>query len=160
MSKVNVNGKVFNVPDTGREPNWSSDLVKWIREVSTVLESFFGLGTITETQSILENNISVAKNVAGLTFNPTLTKTATIEYRIYRKTDSSSELSEKGVMTVFYSEVDPLNKWRLVRELTSGGPALIYFDIDNAGQIKYTSSNLTGSNYDGYVRFKTANIMK
>lgn len=160
MSKVNVNGKVFNIPDPGKEPNWARDLRNWILEVSAVLESFFGLGTITETQSIIENNISVAKNVAGMTFNPALTKSATVEYRLYRKTASTSELSEKGVMTVYYSEVDPLNKWRLTREITSGNATLVYFDIDNNGQIKYTSSNISGSNYDGYVRFKTSTIMK
>ena len=50
------------------------------------------------------------------------------------------------------------------REITNGEPSLVYFDIDNTGQVKYSSSdkllNNTDSNYEGYVRFKTTAIIK
>jgi len=166
MGQLNVNSKVFQYPDQGKEPNYGSQMTGWAKEVTDVLSSYFGLGTITETQSILENNISSVsqKAVPGLIFNPNLTRAATIFYRIYRKTQLTSEISEEGILSIHYSESDPLNKWTITREIINGEPTLIYFDIDNTGQVKYHSSdillNITDTNYEGFVRFKTTAIIK
>ena len=168
MSNLKVNSKTFNYPNSGTEPNWASDVTGWAEEVTTVLDSTNGLGTITETQSTIENNISssLPKSVAGLIFNSSLTKSATIEYRIYRKSQNTVEKSEQGILTVNYSQIDPLNKWTLSREINNGEPTLVYLDIDNNGQIKYSSSDIlvntptVDTNYEGYIRFKTSNIIK
>ncbi len=168
MSKLTINSKSFLYPDTGKEPNWGSNVTGWAKEVTTVLESGFGPGTITETQSIIENNIQElnAKSVAGMIFNSSLTTSATIEYRIFRKSQNTQEKNEQGTMTINFSQIDPSNKWTLTREITNGEPALVYFDINNSGQVKYWSSDILNnspivdSNYEGFVRFKTSNIIK
>ena len=124
MSIFKVNSKTFNYPDQGKEPNTGREQTGWAKEVTTVLDSGFGPGTITETQSILENNVQVLtpKVVAGMIFNSNLTKAATIEYRIYRKSQNTIEKSEEGTINVHYSQIDPLNKWTLTREITNGEP--------------------------------------
>lgn len=166
MSELKVNSKVFQYPDPGKEPNWATDVTKWAKEVSDVLNSAFGLGTITETQTIIENNISNLNQrlIAGLIFNANLVKATQVFYRIYRKTQLTTETSEEGVLSIHYSEADPLNKWSISREITNGEPTLVYFDIDNNGQVKYWSSdkllNILDSNYEGYIRFKTTDIIK
>jgi hypothetical protein len=166
MSELKVNSKVFQYPDQGKEPNWGRDASKWAKEVTDVLNGFFGLGTITETQSTIENNISSinAKPVPGLQFNQALTRSAEIKYRIYRKTNLTSESAEEGTLHVVYSEADPLNKWSVSRVITSGEPTMVYFDIDNNGQIKYHSNNkllnISDTNYVGYVKFKTSSTIK
>jgi hypothetical protein len=171
MSDLKVNSKIFAYPDPGKEPNWASEVTNWAREVTIVLDSFAGLGTLTETQSVIENNISSvnAKSVLGLIFNKTLCRVATVVYRIYRKTALTSESSEDGILTLYYSEVNPLNKWSITREITNVAdvndvPTLVYFDVDNSGQVKYYSSDkLSGpgdSNYEGYIRFKTTSIIR
>jgi hypothetical protein len=168
MSDLKVNNKVFNIPDPGASPNWAKDVTNWIKEVTTVLSSLAGLGTITETQSIIENGINVLtpKLVPGLIFNSNLTKSATVAYRIYRKTQNTTAVTETGVLTIQYSDIDPLNKWSIQREITNGEPTFVYFDIDNLGQVKYHSTLINNntptidSNYEGYIRFKTTNIIK
>lgn len=168
MSNLKVNSKTFNYPDTGTEPNWGKNATDWAKEVTTVLDSSNGLGTITETQSTIENNISssLPKTIAGLIFNSSLTKGATVEYRIYRKSQNSVEKSEQGILNINYSQIDPLNKWSITREITNGEPALVYLDIDNNGQVKYSSSDVlvntptVDTNYEGYIRFKTSSIIK
>lgn len=164
MAKLTVNGKVFNVPDQGKEPNWGKPLSNWASEVTDVLDNQFGAGSIAETQSIIENNVASAatKNVAGMNFNSNITKSAIVAYRIYRKTQLSSESSEAGTLTMHYSETDPLNKWSITREITNGEPTLVYFDIDNTGQVKYYSSDKLVSGLDtdyvGFVRFKSITV--
>lgn len=163
MSDLIVNGKTFNYPDQGKEPNTGKPQTEWAAEVTEVLENLAGLGTITETQSLIENNVSAAKSVAGLTFSSSLTKAATVEYRIYRKTALTDETAEVGILTIGYSNADPSNRWTLAREITNGEPTLVYLDIDNTGQVKYTSSDKLislDSNYEGYIRFKTSNIIR
>jgi hypothetical protein len=166
MSELKVNSKLFQFPDPGKEPNYGKEVTNWAKEVTNVLDSSFGLGTITETQSIIENNISSLnqRSVAGLIFNNNLVKSAAVFYRIYRKTQLTSEAAEEGVLNIHYSEIDPLNKWSITREITNGEPALVYFDIDNTGQVKYYSSdkllNITDNNYEGFIRFKTTGIIK
>ena len=166
MSELKINSKIFQYPDQGKEANWASGVTGWAKEVSDVLNSYFGLGTVTETQSILENNIASInqKSIPGLIFNPNLTRAATVFYRTYRKTQLTAETSEEGILNIHYSESDPLNKWSVTREITNGEPSLIYFDIDNTGQVKYWSSdkllNITDTNYEGFVRFKTTAIIK
>lgn len=168
MSDSKVNNKIFNIPEPGTSPNWAKDVTDWIKEVTAVLSSIAGLGTITETQSIIENGINSAtpKAVAGLLFNNNLSKSAEVAYRIYRKTQNTTAVAEQGVFRVSYSEVDPLNKWSIERDILTGEPTFVYFDIDNTGQIKYHSSLINNnsptpdSNYEGYIRFKTTNIIK
>lgn len=166
MSELKVNAKLFQFPDPGKEPQWGKEVTNWAKEVTNVLDSSFGLGTITETQSIIENNISSLnqRSVAGLIFNSNLTKGATVFYRIYRKTQLTSEAAEEGILNVHYSELDPLNRWSITREITNGEPTLVYFDIDNNGQVKYHSSDklsgITDSNYEGFIRFKTTAIVR
>lgn len=168
MSDQKVNSKVFNIPDPGKQPNWAKDVTGWIKEVSTVLSSIAGLGSITETQSVIENGINslTPKSIAGLIFNSSLTTSAEVAYRIYRKTQNTTALAESGVLRVQYSAVDPLNKWTIQREILVGEPTFIYLDIDNNGQVKYSSSLINvnvptpDTNYEGYIRFKTTNIIK
>lgn len=166
MSDLKINSKIFAFPDPGKEPNYAKEVTNWAKEVTNVLDSSFGLGTITETQSIIENNISSLnqRSVAGMIFNNNLVKSAAVFYRIYRKTQLTSEAAEEGVINIHYSEIDPLNKWSITREITNGEPALVYFDIDNTGQVKYHSSdkllNITDTNYEGFIRFKTTGIIK
>jgi hypothetical protein len=160
MSSITVNSKVISYPDQGQEANWGQPASKFATEVANALDNLSGPGTITETQSIIENNTVVSKAVAGFIFNQSLTKSASILYRVYRKTASVAELSEEGQLNIHYSTNDPLNKWSLTREITNGEPTLVYLDIDNTGQVRYTSSNVAGSGYEGYIVFKTVSNLK
>lgn len=168
MSDQRVNSKVFNIPDPGKQPNWAKDVTNWIKEVTTVLSSIAGIGTITETQSLVENGVPQLspRSVAGLVFNSNLTREAEVAYRIYRKTANTTALAETGILRIGYSEVSPANRWLLQREITTGEPSMIYLDIDNNGQVKYWSSLVANNvptpdtNYEGYIRFKTTNIIK
>lgn len=160
MSSITVNSKVINYPDQGQEANWGAEASKFASEVASALDNIAGPGTITETQSLIENNTIISKAVAGLSFNQSLTKSAKLSYRIYRKTDSSVEMSEEGTIDVHYSTVDPLNKWSLSREIENGEPTLVNLDIDNTGQVRYTSNNIAGTNYQGFIRFKSISNLK
>lgn len=169
MPILRVNGKIFNYPDQGKEPNNGKVQADWAKEVSTVVDGAFGSGTILETQAVIENDIQEInkKVVGGLLFNSTLSKSATVQYRIYRKSENSIEKAEQGILYIMYSEAAPLNRWTITREIVNGEPALVYFDVDNNGQVYYWSSDVLintpdpDSDYEGYIRFSSAsNVIK
>ncbi len=166
MSKLTINGKTIEYPDPGQEPGWGTPATDFAEEVSTTLDSIAGLGTILETQAIIENNVAEInkKSVPGFVFNSNFTKSASIAYRISRKSDLSGETVETGTIDVFYTPNDPSSKWKLTRTINSGDPTLVYFDIDNIGQVKYWATarlTLPGDiNYVGVVRFKTVSNVK
>ena len=167
MPNLKINGKVFQYPDPGQEPGYGGEATGWSKEVTSALDNFSGLGVIQETQAIIENSVLEVnkKSVAGLIFNNTLTQSAKIQYRISRETALTGKTVETGEFDVLYTPNDPLNKWKITRTINSGDLALVYFDIDNAGQVKYwATARLTDvindSGYVGIIRFKTIGNVK
>jgi hypothetical protein len=167
MPNLKVNGKNFPYPSPQEEPGWGDSATSWASEVTTALDNFAGLGVIQETQAIIENSVLEAnkKSVAGLIFNNTLTQSAKIAYRISRETTNTGKVLETGEFDILYTPNDPLNKWKISRTINGGEPALVYFDIDNAGQVKYWASPrlvdvINDSNYIGIIRFKTIGNLK
>lgn len=167
MSDLKINGKVIPYPDAGQEPGWGTAATDFAKEVATSLDSLAPLGVIQESQALIENNVleSAKKSIAGLVFNFNLTKSASIQYRISRKSTLTGEVTESGTMDIFYTPNDPVSKWKITRVITAGEPSLAYFDIDNAGQVKYWSTAklvdvVNDSNYVGIIRFKTIGNIK
>ncbi len=95
------------------------------------------------TFSIVNNQSSVA-DVTGLLFSGAVTQSFVAEYFIYRNTTSTgaTELASRGMMIGAYSPVAAT--W----EMSVGpqvGDAGITFSITAAGQVQYTSTNITGT---------------
>lgn len=153
MSDLKVNNVTYNYPDPGSEPGWGADATDWAGAVTIVLASLTPPGTINETQSTLELNVT-DKTVTALVFNQNLSKAASVTYRIERTTDTV-KLYEKGTLEFLYdpSQVIP---WLMSRTIDAGTDALVYLDIDASGQVKYTTQSIAGINYSGFIRFKTA----
>lgn len=84
----------------------------------------------------LQNNQAVAADVTGLLLDPAKVKTATLEYGIFR--DATTDLTEDGEVSFTYNGTS----WEMSREFS--GNAGITLTITNAGQVQYTSSNLSG----------------
>lgn len=158
MPKLRVDGTVYDYPSAGREPGYGEDATGWAEGVTGVLDSLSGLGTINETQSTIDNNVLVPSPIAGFVFSASQVEGADISYRVYRKTDTQ-EFSEKGTLSVVYKPGDA-DKWFISREISVGDDSQLAFDIDVNGQVTYTSSNVTGANYMGFIKFKTSNILK
>lgn len=153
MSNLKVNNTTYNYPDQGSEPGWGGDATGWAEGVTEVLASLQPSGTINETQSSIDL-VATNKSITAMVFNQALSKAATVTYRIERTTDSTA-LYEKGTLEIAY---DPtlVNPWVLSRVIDVGSDALVSMDITSAGQVIYTSLTVPGTNYNGFIRFKTA----
>jgi len=155
MADLIVNNTTFNYPDPGAEPGWGEDATGWAKAITDAINSLSPAGTLNEAQAAIDNN-QVDQEVSGLLFSYLLTKTATVLYRIQRDTDSMSPIVEQGYLYILYDN----GTWLMSREITAGSPTGVQLDIDAAGQVKYTSTDLTGANYTGSIKFKTFGIVE
>lgn len=115
-------GEVLTVNSTGT--GWASDTIS--------------------TEFVIANNQSSPADVTGLLFTGSDTQSFFLEYFIYRKTTSTgaTELASRGVAIGAFSPV--ANSW----EMSVGpqvGDAGVTLSITSAGQIQYTSTNITGT---------------
>lgn len=108
----------------------------------------------TTSPVTIANNQAVVANVPGLLFNGAVYRSFTVEYWVYRTTNTN-ELAESGVIRGVYSTIS--GTWQIS---ISGiaGDAQVDFSITSGGQVQYISSNLAGSSYSGTMKFAT--VMK
>jgi hypothetical protein len=95
-------------------------------------------------------NVTADQVIAGLLFDKTVTKAALINFDIHRETDSSNE-QETGVLLVTHDSKDDV--WRL--ELMQSGfddSGSTFNVVVGTGQVRVTTDDLTGTNYDGQLR--------
>ena len=149
-----INNVTYNYPGPGEDPGWGEDATGWAEEVTSVLSSLLGAGDILETTFNVANNVTSATNITGLSFDTATVRSAVIEYSIYRISDTTtSGKAETGVLDIVYdNSASSGNKWLLSQE--SNGDSGITFDITDAGQFTYTSTDIGSTNYSGVFKFK------
>lgn len=131
------------------DPSWWNSL----RTAGLRLQSMLGLGTgaIGETAFTFANTQGAAADVTALLFSSAVCKSAYVWICARRKTDSASAYSEVELWLSY----DAANStWLLQDEVEHGGPSGLTFTVTSAGQVKYTSDTVSGSNYSGASKFK------
>ncbi len=130
-------------------PSWWNLL----RTAGVAIEAFLGAAFLGETQVTIANNQVAAADVTGLLFSGAAVRSFCADYQIYRNTTAggATELSERGFLLGVFSTV--ASTW----EITSGpavGDAGVTFTITAAGQVQYTSTNITGTAATSKMKFQ------
>lgn len=145
-----------SVPVRANGDRVTEDWFNTLRTAGSALESMFGTGYISETQFTLANNQSET-NLTGMTVNGSSSRSAIIEYQVYRKT-STDERVETGTILMNYKTIAAT--WGIDGG-TSFGESGVTFTVattGTTGQVKVASDNMSGSAYIGYIRFKAKTI--
>jgi hypothetical protein len=106
----------------------------------------------SDTSFTIANAQLSPANITGLLFDPIVTQSFSLDYVIYRQTDTaSSALAQVGQLRGVYNTQASL--W-LMSDDFSGQNAGVTFSINPSGQIQYTSSDLgAGANYIGSLKY-------
>jgi hypothetical protein len=149
--KLIIQGTTYNYPSSGEDPNWAEETSSWAQAVTDALELLVGPNDILQTSFVIDNNQTSDSIIRGLYFNPTQVRAANINYSIYRSTDSGS-LVETGDLLVTYDANNASGqKWQVSQRTNGNSDVLI--TVNDSGQFYYTSSNMTGTNYSGIMKF-------
>ena len=111
-----------------------------------------------QTEFIINNNQAAPLNLTDLIYDKADYKAVEIFFDISRETDDPISLVEVGKLRLVLDT--PSDLWRQpVISNSDFDDAGVVFTVDTStGQIKYTSSNLSGGSYDGTLRIR--NILK
>ncbi len=140
----------FTIPIRQNGQKFYHDWFNSLRSAGVAIEAFFGTNFINETSFTLDNNQASPTNVSGLSFDQASVRSALIYCEVRRKTDTNEVISNGTVRAYYRANT---TTWELLDEL-GGDDDGVLFSITPAGQIQYTSTNLTGSNYSGRLLFK------
>lgn len=157
-TSLTVNGKTFSYPSAGEDPGWGEDATDWATEVTSVLNNLQGTGDINESNFTVPAAAQTDQSVTGLLFDGAITRSAIIDYSIYRRNDTdTSGYTQSGELIVHYdTDASAANKWVISHR--QFGDSLVSFDISSSGQILYTSTALpagdTESGYIGTMKFR------
>lgn len=148
-----VNGTPYQFPDPGENPNWAEGVTNWAQGVTEALSTLLAIGDILETEFTVSNNVSSPSDINGLLFDTGIIRSVEITYNIYRTSnDVISGKAETGKMLMVYDDnAVPTEKWSVVQ--TRVGDAGVVLSVLDSGQLQYVSSNLTGINYFGLIKF-------
>lgn len=158
MSKVTINGNVYNYPDPGTEQGWGSNATDAFNDVVSLVNSLTGNGYIGESTVNLAQQASLT-DIPALIFSSTLTKSASIKYRIWVKFSDPGgvDLVEDGILNARYN--DETATWILTREF-NGADSKVFIDFSSitSGQLQYKTGSYIGTFITIEMKFKTASV--
>lgn len=150
---LEVGGVTFQFP-TNNGIQWGNSVTNWAIAVTDALQSVVVPGDIGPTTlASIGNNITTPTNVTNLNVSIATVRAFIVTYYIYRGrgTPDNSEYTEVGTMRGVYKPT--AGTWDLDNTYT--GDADVEFSITQSGQIRYTSSNISGTGtYFGSMRFR------
>ena len=164
MPKITIKGTVINLPSSAASPNWAPQIIEAFEALAEAVNAVTGTYDVApQTQNIDSNNGSTNVALNNLVFPSADVRAATIYYTVFRKTEDSGigdaqEVVEAGTLEISYDESRlPSQKWELVR--MGQGDADIDFNITDLGQIRFSTTTLTGINHTGIVSYRAITIL-
>lgn len=157
---LTVNGITYNFPSNNDEL-WGNDATGWAQAINSVINNLVVDGDIGPTTLVSVTNNQVAPtNVNNLAFDASVIRAAFVQYYVYRTWNSGSEeVVEMGTLYVAFKDI--ANEWTLSQAGQNTESSGVQFDITNAGQVTYTSSNLTPSaSYSGTMKYRAQVLAK
>lgn len=146
---VIVGTETFEIPLENENPGYGEELSDFFVAVADALSSVQQPNDILVTAANIANNVSSPSNIPGFSFNTAEVQSVNCEYLIKRTTDVPAQvLIESGFVEGNFDGT----QWAI--SIRATGDSGILLTITPAGQIQYTSSNLSGSNYAGQITFK------
>lgn len=154
MALVTLNNKSFVIPEPGQEPGWGEDVTAYLIELAEVLDFLLAPGDIVNSTASILNNQTSPVDVVGLSFSNAETRSARATYQIKRSV-AGNTLIQSG--TLFLDWNPQTSNWVLTHDFTAGN-AGVTFTVLPSGQVQYTSTNLTGSGYQGDIVFSAKTL--
>lgn len=163
-TQITINGATFDIPRQGENPPWGDDLSDAIIALSNALSGIVNSEDILTTSFTIANNQAVVANVTTASFDTSLVRSAFVNYTVYRTSGTFPgvqntdwfEHSESGQIFLTYKSRE--NTWALTQ--FTNGTSGVTFSITTAGQLQYTSTNMTGGSYVGKLKFTAKTFLQ
>lgn len=150
---LTINNNTYDYPSPGEDPGWGEPATGWAQAVTDTLNTLVAPDDILSTSYIVNNNVTSATDVNRLFFDPGTVRAANISYSVYRvSTSNPTGKVESGTIYLsFDNAASPGSKWLLGQQKI--GDAEIIFNITDAGQVQYQTTDIGSPGYSGTIKF-------
>lgn len=149
---ITIRGTPIDFPSVGESPNWAESVIEFAQAVEQALEIAVGPFDVPpQVLDISAYNPGTDITIPNLSFSTTSVRAAFIKYAVYRTTDTNTAYEDGRLEIIFNPNGSVNSKWEVIREY--GGDGSISFSITDAGQVKFSTVTLTGSNHSGRLTF-------
>lgn len=156
---INIQGTIISFPDSAASPNWAEAIDQFAQAVEAALSSVVGAFDVAPQALIIDPyNPGTNVDIVSLSFPVSTVRSAFIRYAVFRDT-STDQSYESGELLVVYNPNGPVNnKWEIAQRLVGDGK--ITFSITDAGQVRFSTTALPGSNHAGKLTFVAQSILQ
>ncbi len=154
-TSVTISGSTYLIPEQGESPPWGDDLNSLLSAMVEVLNTLSSSTDINTTSFTVANNVAVATNIPGASWDTSTVRSFILNYSIYRST-ASTELAETGQLFGVYKST--AGSWDLAQ--TYSGSSGVTLSITPSGQLTYTSTSLAGGSYIGKMKFNSKTFVQ
>lgn len=151
---IQVGNQTFELPITGKNPDWGEEVSAILEALAESSQVVQGPNDVLLSSANILNNQTAPVNFGNLAFNTANVLSIDIDYFIIRRFDPGTgpeAITENGKI---YANFDGSN-WKLSQ--TGTGEVGIAFTITPAGQIQYSSTDISGY-ISGTARFRARTI--
>lgn len=139
----------FEIPLQGENPDYGESVTDWMEAASDALATVQAPNDVLVSSASILNNQSSFVDISGFIFDSTEVISINAEFIVQRSTVSPSNvLVEDGVIRGNFNGTS----W--VYSVVSQGNAGVTFNITDAGQLQYKSTDVTGTSYAGTITFR------
>lgn len=164
MPRITIKGTEIDLPNSGGSPNWAPAIIEAFQAIADAVNAVTATYDVApQAQNIDANNSSTNIDINNLVFPSADVRAATVYYTVYRMTDDSGppdgqEVVESGTLEINFNDARPVtSKWELVR--SGQGEAFIEFNVTDLGQIRFSTTALTGINHTGILAYRAIAIL-
>lgn len=152
-----IGGTLIEFPNTGASSQWSPAIIQFAEAVAAALASHGNVYDIAPTVQTLTNNLNTGiwlnGNGSNLAFPSTAVRSFTLNYAIFRNTQSVGAMNESssGIVEGVYNTIT--STWALEHsfqgDTQSDGSPWCTFSIDSSDRILFSSAVLPTGVYPG-----------
>lgn len=152
MPTITIQGTVIDFPSEGTSPSWAGAVVQFAQAVEAALN--FTVGPFDVANQIMDidaYNPGTGVDISSLAFPVADVRGFTAVITVYRNTSSVTATQQTTIQAVYNAANSVGNKWEASQ--VSVGDASITFNVDDDGQITFTTTTLAGTSHNGFLSY-------
>lgn len=158
MPNIIFAGTTVAFPDSGSSPNWSGAVIQAMQLISEALAISSGPFDIPPQNYVMTANVNSNVDIPNLSFPVTDVSGAIVFYTVGRHTDSVA-VSQTGFLLLNYDSSRGVGlKWQVMDQFTNSG-AQITFSMTDVGQVQFSTTSISGSNFVGHIQFRALAVL-
>lgn len=152
MPIITIQNTPINFPDTSASPNWAPAVIQFAQLVEAALNTVSsGFDIPPQVFNIDSYNPGSNIDIINLAFPVSNVRSFIVYYAVYRTTSINIAYEAGSITAVYNPGNSPGYKWEFNQHRVGDGK--ITFNVDDDGQVTFTTDALSGANHAGSISF-------